>query len=326
MWIAASLVFAAVFAPWLYGWGKDFAATHAGGEGFAGWLGGSCERAKFSRYFNRALMFGALILFFPLWMRVRAIGRVRQLPAQSFFVGMDWKKGAGHAIAGFAVAAGLLGILCVIVLLGGAFEAKDSEVPVKKLVTRVMFPAVGASFFEEWMFRGILLGLWLRVSGPRMACLGTALVFAFVHFLEPSGGGAMTDPRAWHSGFGFLGLILADFANPRFVAAEFLTLLVIGLALGWARLRTGSLWMPVGMHAGWVFAYKLFNLYFKSASDGAIGGWLVGETLMVGMLPLTTLILTWLVLAGLVRILPGTVAIRSQPVGSSLLSSAGRID
>jgi membrane protease YdiL (CAAX protease family) len=224
------------------------------------------------------------------------------------------------------VAGGLLGVLCVIVLFGGSFEPREVDVTVKKLITRAIFPALGASFFEEWMFRGILLGLWLRLSGPRMACLGTALVFAFVHFLEPSGGGVMKDPREWYSGFGYLGLILADFANPRFVAAEFLTLFVIGLSLGWARLRTGTLWMPMGMHAGWVFAYKMFNLHFKAVGDGAMSPWLVGDTLMAGLLPLATLLITWLALAWLVRVLPGRSEHSCQSGGSSLLSSAGRID
>lgn len=304
LWVVASVVFAAVVSPWLYGLGKDFAMRHVGEAGVWGSLAGSCERAKPGRYFNRALMLGALVFLWPLWVRVRAIGRIRDAMPARTWADIGWKVGLGHGAVGLLLAAGLLGILGLGLWLGGAFVPTDQGPPLAKTLGRALVPAMGASVVEEWLFRGVLLGLWLRVSGPWMACVGTSLVFAFVHFLEPPPGVELADPRAWHAGFDLVGLILRNFLNPQFIAGELLTLFVVGMALGWARLRTGSLWLPMGMHAGWIFAYKCFHMHHVAAEGHWLRPWLVGDSLRVGLLPVITVAATWLALAGLLRVFP----------------------
>lgn len=304
MWVVASLVLAALISPLLFAFGKDFAEQYVGSGGLLGSLAGSCERAKFSRYFSRSLMLAAVILLWPLWLRVRMLGRMREGALPQTWSGIGWKLGFIHGVLGFAVAAGLLWILGIAAYAGGAFEPIGKSVEAKRLLSQGLVPALGASIIEEWLFRGVLIGLWLRISGPVMACIGTSLVFAFVHFLEPPHGVEITDPRVWSAGFEFLGLIMQNYLNPQFIAAELLTLFVVGMALGWARLRTGSLWLPIGMHAGWIFAFKSFNMLHAPAQEKTMSGWLVGDSLRVGVLPLMTLALTWLLIALAMRRLP----------------------
>ena len=43
------------------------------------------------------------------------------------------------------------------------------------------------------------------------------------------------------------------------VLAGFTTLLLIGVILAHARLSTRSLWLPIGLHAGWIFASGTFR-------------------------------------------------------------------
>ena len=43
------------------------------------------------------------------------------------------------------------------------------------------------------------------------------------------------------------------------VLAGFTTLFLIGLILADARLQTRSLWLPIGLHAGWILASGAFN-------------------------------------------------------------------
>ncbi len=305
LWVVATVVLAAAITPWLFAWGKEFAAAYHGNGGLSGWLAGSCERARFSRYFNRAMLIAAGLMLVPLLWRVRQINRSHggtRPPAPWAHLG--WKTGIGHAVAGFTAAAAMLWLLGLAVQAGGAFTASGNEITAKTFLLRTVVPAIGASVVEEWIFRALLIGLWLRITGAWMACIGTSLVFAFVHFLEPPRGAEMADPRAWTAGFELLGLVLRNYLNPQFIAAELLTLFTVGMALAWARLRTGSLWLPIGMHAGWIFAFKSFNLFHHPTPENGLGALFVGDSLKEGILPLATLALTWLLIAGALRWIP----------------------
>jgi membrane protease YdiL (CAAX protease family) len=37
----------------------------------------------------------------------------------------------------------------------------------------------------------------------------------------------------------------------------------LGLVLAWARLRTGSLWVPIGIHAAWVAVFRVGRVFFR---------------------------------------------------------------
>lgn len=304
-WVALSIGVAALLAPWLYGWGKDFAAAHHGGEGFWAGIAGSCERAKFSRYFNRSLMLSALLLLWPLWLRLKQISSRRERSAPVLPAGLPREVGVLHAMVGFAAAAGLLWILGRFMVMGGAFVPSPKSLSVAELLEEALAPALGASLVEEWLFRALLLGLWLRISGPLMACVGSSLLFAFVHFLDPADGVRISDPQAWHSGFVLLGLIFKNYLSPAFVTTEVLTLFAVGLSLAWARLKTASLWLPFGMHAGWIFAYKAFNLCHGSGDREWLGPMWIGPNLRSGLLPLATLLATWIAVAIVLKWLPG---------------------
>ena len=76
---------------------------------------------------------------------------------------------------------------------------------------------------------------------------------------------------------------------------EFATLFAVGMILAWARLRTGALWFSIGLHAGWVLAFKTFNLLYVAVVPHPLRPWGIGESLKSGLLPLLTLALTALV-------------------------------
>jgi membrane protease YdiL (CAAX protease family) len=50
-------------------------------------------------------------------------------------------------------------------------------------------------------------------------------------------------------------------------------LALLGLVLAMARLRTGSLWVPIGIHATWVAAFRVGRLFFEIRSTPE---WLMG--------------------------------------------------
>ncbi len=164
-----------------------------------------------------------------------------------------------------------------------------------KMISKILIPAVAAPLVEEWLFRGLLLGLWLRIAKPATACIGTSLIFAFVHFLKPPDGTVIADPTSALAGFELLGGILLHFTNPEFFVTDFATLFVVGLILAASRLRTGALWFAIGLHAGWIIAFKACNLLLDPQKDHALYPWFIGDSPRTGLLPLLALGLTaWL--------------------------------
>jgi membrane protease YdiL (CAAX protease family) len=99
----------------------------------------------------------------------------------------------------------------------------------------------------------------------------------------------------WTSGFNSIANSLAQFADPIFVAAGFTTLFMIGWILADARLRTHSLWLPIGLHGGWIFASGAFN---KVAHREVLALPWLGKNLLVGIVPLGVACLTWIIMRG----------------------------
>ena len=65
----------------------------------------------------------------------------------------------------------------------------------------------------------------------------------------------------------------------------------MALVLGYARLRTRSLWLPIGLHAGWVFGLKSFNKVSRHLSPPNL--W-IGDDLLHGLGPVLAVALTGL--------------------------------
>ncbi len=291
LWALFSLLGAAILTPWIYSAGKSLAAHANANEAsaFVEWLGAACDRAKVGRFFSRALMLSALALLPFLIRRVRKISRATQAGKIMDLDKLGAKQSILHVSSAFIVAGGILWAIGMILAEAGAFVIDPNHKETSKILTKSIRMAVIASLIEEWLFRGVMLGLWLRASGPLKATIYSSLLFAFLHFLKPPGG--VSDPTSVFAGFELLGKVLLHFTEPKFFVADFLTLTVVGIILCWARLRTRSLWFPIGLHAGWVYAYAAFNLYYNPAMH-PLHPWGVGSNLRSGVIPLLALITT----------------------------------
>lgn len=293
LWVMVSLLAAAVLSPWLHQGGRWLAGLGDAGKLPASlqWIAESCGRAKFDRYFSRSLLISALV-FLP-FLSVR----IRHLRASGEFHKTRMHRhpplDIALQLAAAAMISGvLLWLLGMFLVNAGAYLPKANQAGFGKLVSKVFLPAIGVSVVEEWLFRGVLLGLWLRYAKPTMAVAGTSLIFAFLHFLSPPEGVVIADPVHPLAGFRLLGLILQHFSNPHFFIAEFVSLVSIGVILAWARLKTGALWFPIGLHAGWIIAFKAYNQLYESVPGNALHPWWIGDSLKSGVLPLVTLVLT----------------------------------
>lgn len=296
LWVAASVLLGAAVVPWLFQWGKHLAVVVAadGTGGVPGWLGAACGRAGIGRFYNRSLLLCALLLVPALLRRMRALQRARAAAGEVLPVAprRPWSQRWLLWAGGTVIAGGLVWCLGLALARIGAFTGTGMDLPIGKLLTKALLPALGVSVVEEWMFRGILLGLWLRVARPLQACVGSSLVFSVMHFLSPPPGHVIADPTSVFAGFELLGSALLHFTDPRFFVADFLTLFGVGLVLAGARVRTGSLWLSVGLHGGWVLAFKIYHFTHSRLPDGPVDPLLVGESLRSGLLPLAMLGLT----------------------------------
>lgn len=293
LWVVSAMVMAAVIAPWLYQAGKALAGAAETKDlpAVLEWLGAACGRAEFSRFYGRALAASAVILLPFLFSRIRGL-RALDGGTGDTYVRVPWRLAVIEIGVGFLIAGGMLWALGMVLDALGAYALKPNPMSFGKVVEKTVAPVVVVPLLEEWLFRGLLLGLWLKFAKPMSACVGTSLYFAFVHFLKLPEGAVIENPASPLAGFELLGKILLHFTNPQFFITDFATLFIIGMILAWARVRTGALWFSIGLHAGWIMAFKGFNLLYRSVSDHPLHAWGVGDTLRSGLFPLLTLGLT----------------------------------
>jgi len=296
LWVLGSMLLAAVITPWMHQAGKNLAAHVAIHDAAAWieWLGTACDRARFSRYFNRALMLSSVVLLPAMFGRIRYLRRKEPLPPKKA-AALSASHGIAQWFTGLILAGGLLWMLGMALELAGAFEPTAKQISLGRIMSKAVVPALAVSVIEEWLFRGLLLGIWLKLAKPIPACIGTSLVFAFVHFLEPANGAEIEDPFSAGAGFVLLGRIFSHFMAPQFIIAEFSTLFTVGLILAWAKIRTNSLWFPMGLHTGWILAFKGYNMIKGSVDGSPLRPWWIGDSLGIGLFPILTLLLTgWL--------------------------------
>lgn len=330
IYVVLSLLLGAALAPWVYNFGMGLAEVTDGKDtnSLVSWLGSAARRSSenFPRFFSRSLLLSALLLLGPLiaWLRLgrggagsggwssnppeEAAGRPGQRLVNS-------RRGPAELLVGFALAAGLLLVSGWVLSWAGFFVWRDMESSTKgwanpivmeikwgAIIRKALVVAVVVSVIEELLFRGVLLGIFLRAMRVVPAILGLSLLFAAVHFLKPPAGATVPDPEALDAGFVLLRQILHNFVDPMALLGRFLTIFAISVVLALARWRTASLWMPIGLHAGWVFAYQLFKAATWPVGDlPEAARLLVGVTLTEGILPMALAIVTGMLVMAITR-------------------------
>lgn len=299
IFILCSFLGAALVAPHLYAWGKDLAAEAAVSQLSAPmeWLANKCDRAKFSRYFNRGLMGSALLLLYPLIKSLQSNGtpQVKAPLRQRINPGPQGRK---DLLVGILFSAGFLTFLVGLLYLLGWVKTSDNFV-FAKAFQKAIIPAIVVALLEEWLFRGVLYGVLMRRLNAVQTIIGLSLFFAAVHFLSPPKGIAIADPRSALAGFEMLGLIGQKFLAASSFFGVFLTLFVVGTTLAYTRYKTGKLWLAIGLHAGWVFSLKFTNKLTDPVGESQ--KLLYNDSLMDGVLPLITLLITGLCLSYYLR-------------------------
>jgi len=169
-------------------------------------------------------------------------------------IGLEWTAASRRNLS-FGILGGIGAAMVVVViplLLRGAYlEPVPNEHlrwPSMLFVSiLLLFGAVG----EEMLFRGYGFQVLVKGIGPFATVLPVAVLFGFAH--------------SQNLNFGALALI---------------NTILWGVVLGYAYLRSGDLWLPIGLHFGWNWALPLLGVNLSGFTMDVTGyamHWKIGE-------------------------------------------------
>jgi membrane protease YdiL (CAAX protease family) len=245
--VAGVLVATAVASPWV-AWG----AAAVAGRPFT-------FARVYDRVFEVLLAAGVLLA----WRRLD-LGRAGDIGFRRRAWARELARGLAIGLAGLAVG------LALAALLGGVVPAL--RFPPGKTLRKALLGlgaalAIGAG--EEALFRGVVLRRVRRDAGDALAVTATTLVYAAVHLIRARGGAGAV--HAWSGMAQTLGLF-APLANGA-ALPQLVGLSLLGLLLAVARLRSGALWLPIGIHTAFVATFRVGRLFFDVRPTPV---WLVG--------------------------------------------------
>ena len=277
VYCVATLLLGACLAPLLF-WLAQWLAAHRVLVFLASY--------DFENFFHRTLLLSAVVLLWPL---LRS-ARVRQRRDLGIAPNEHWMR---DLCFGFLIAAAPL-LCCALLLVQLDVYSWRSAVP-WKAVSGVALAAVTVPIIEEMLFRGLFLGLLLRSASRLWSIIIVSAFFSILHFLKPPDSSIATEAVRWNSGFVSAADAFGQFSDPLLVLAGFTTLFLLGCILADARVQTRSLWLPIGLHAGWILVSGIFN---KIAHREVLALPWLGKNLLVGIVPLTIALASWALVRG----------------------------
>jgi uncharacterized protein len=207
------------------------------------------------------LLFVEFLVLIRLWGRwVHQDGRV----FKSY--GLSWSRQNGkECLVGWGL--GFFSLMLLFMVQGwlGWLAWKPPTQPLIMVILAGILVGLGTGFAEELVFRGWMLDELQRDFTPRTALWSSSVIFATLHFIKPLPEVLRTSPQ-------FFGLVL------------------LGLALVWAKQSTrslvwsvsslshhqGRLGLPIGLHGGLVFGYYVVNVGSLIAYTGRVPAWITG--------------------------------------------------
>ena len=283
-----SILIGALVAPLAY-WVIALFPVH---DGFFSQLIHSIQQMPFHRYVSRSIQVTALILLWPLITSLK-IQRLSDLYLyRNLYAPLDVIIGISVAIIPFS-------LLQLVFLFKGwsVFSQADFSF---LLIPKILASAAIVAVFEEFFFRGVLLGLCRHVLKKEASIIFTALLFSGVHFLNLP----HSNNETVHFWSGLALLLQAGSCLPTspLLLGAFIMLFVSGIILAWVTVRTQSLFLAMGLHAAWIFTQQFFNslTVYHVEPPNALFPWLAASQIHgmvpVGILPFFPLLITALLL------------------------------
>lgn len=241
VYAVAVILLGALLAPCLFWAVQRLAAQTSAAQSLAAY--------PFRRVFNRSVMIVALA---GLWPLLRAIG-FRSWSDLGYVPSRDWWR---HALGGLALGTGSLTLVIMLTIVWGKrflhFDKPVGQMP--GVALHFLLAGILIALYEETFFRGALQGAFQRGMNVVIAVILASAIYSALHFLKPNGVDIPANQVAWNSGFTCLrGIVSQPFRQDSVLIAA-VTLFLAGCVLGLAYAKTGALYLPIGLHAGWVLA------------------------------------------------------------------------
>lgn len=260
LFLAAPLL-AALISPWIYmalqarapevlEWVRQSEA--AGTSLFWADLADSVFDSPFRRVNDRVVLVLVLIFLAPAYKLSGMRGRADfGIPKRS-----DRLRLFG---AGLGAAAASMLLVYGIGLFAGVYAPAPLAGGLAGELLKIILGMLLIGVIEEILFRGFILNALRKSLGALPAILLSSALFASVHFIKPAEP-AVTDQ--WYSGLLLLSKPFAQ-AGPTFLP-EVCTLFCMGTVLATLSHWTRSVYIAVGLHAGWVWIMMLFRLFTEN--------------------------------------------------------------
>jgi len=259
IFIGAPLL-ALIVSPWVYmviqsraaevmQWVQESEA--AGTNLFWADLADSVFDSPFRRVNDRCVLIAVLIFLVPAYRMSGLKGRADfGIPKRN-----DWLRLFGF---GLIVAAASMLITYLIGLFAGVYGPAELDGGIVGDVLKIILGALLIGVIEEILFRGYILNALRKSLGPVAAVLLSSALFAVVHFIKP----AEPETVEWTSGFLLVGNLFAKAGDTFW--PEVCTLFCMGTVLATLSVWTRSVYLAIGLHAGWVWIMMLFRLFTEN--------------------------------------------------------------
>ena len=177
------------------------------------------------------------------------------------------------------------------------------------LVTKYLASGLVVGLIEETLFRAFILVVFMRGMRTSRAVLASSFIYAILHFFDAdvrvtAGFDPWIGFRAVAHCFSPLIREFEVLRRPdlwdRSIVPPLVGLTLLGVVLADSFLRSGCIFLSVGLHAGWVFGIKVAARFVSTSPDAP--RWLFGgKKLINGVMGWVLLLLTWLVITRMVR-------------------------
>ena len=208
----------------------------------------------YSRVFDRVALLAAVIMIFLLRKRLALkplLGALKESGPKTrsyfFFLGLIISCLSVHLILPYFLGENIL-------------QPKDLSFDV---YLAKFFKAIGTatavSLIEELFFRGLLLENLRTKLHAFWAAILVSIIYAIVHFITPIKTFS-PDDYLWSGGFIYLGELFTNIFSLKILPA-FIGLFIVGMLLCYAKIKSRSIYLCIGLHFGWVLVMKLVHYY-----------------------------------------------------------------
>ena len=238
------LVAGALVAPGLLALTKA-AATHSTALN-------KLSHQPFHRYVHRSMLVFAVV---GLWPLARLLGQ-KSIADLGLKPWRDCVKAMWGFACGFVSLALIAG--ATVIAAQRTLNLDHSGPQLSKHLLNAGLACILVAILEELIFRGLIFGGLKRALSWRQAAVVSASIYALVHFFSKT---PSPEQITWTSGFIILGRMFAGFSDLHSLVPGFFNLFLAGMILALAYQLTRTLYLSIGLHAGWIFWLKSYGFF-----------------------------------------------------------------